>query len=200
VANRRIGALPHAVVARRLLGHTCIMWLAHALTLSRIPLAVVFWLTYGDWRLSLALVVVAALTDAADGTVARWARRRTGDTRPSPGEWLDPLADKAFIIVVLAAIQVHDPAPWAIVALIVARELLLIPLATLYRLVAQGRREHAFQAAPIGKAATIAELAAIVALVLKSWLVTPLAIAAAVLGVIAVINYIARANEAASRR
>lgn len=171
------------------------MWLAHALTLSRIPIAVVFWLTYGDWRLSLALVVLAALTDAADGTVARWAKRRTGATGPSAGEWLDPLADKAFIIGVLGAIQAHDPAPWGIVALIVARELLLIPLLTIYRFVVDGRREHAFQADPIGKAATIAELVAIATLVLKSPLVTPVALTAGTLGVIAVINYIARASH-----
>src|SRR5689334_15722067 len=94
------------------------MWLAHALTLSRIPLAVAFWLTYGDWRWSLALVVLAALTDAADGHVARRARRMSGDNGPSPGEWLDPLADKLFIILVLAAIQVHDPVPWPLLALI----------------------------------------------------------------------------------
>lgn len=173
------------------------MWLAHALTLSRIPIAVVFWLTYGDWRLSLALVVLAALTDAVDGTVARWARRRTGDTRPSAGEWLDPLADKAFIIGVLGAIQVHDPAPWGLIALIVARELLLIPLATIYRLVVHGRGEHAFQADPIGKAATIAELVAIAALVIRSPIVVPLAVIAGTLGVIAVIRYIARASHEA---
>jgi cardiolipin synthase (CMP-forming) len=177
------------------------MWLAHALTLSRIPIAVVFWLTYGDWRWSLALVVLAALTDAADGTVARWSRRRTGDTRPSPGEWLDPLADKAFIILVLGAIQSHDPAPWGLVALIVARELVLIPLAAVYRLAVHGRGEHAFQAAPVGKAATIAEFAAIAALVLRSFVpgadaaVMPLAIVAGGLGLLAVINYIARASH-----
>ena len=171
------------------------MWLAHALTLSRIPIAIVFWLTYGDWRWSLALVVLAALTDAADGNVARWARRRTGDTGPSAGEWLDPLADKVFIIVVLAAIQAHDPVPWSIVALIVARELLLVPLAAIYRLVVHGRGEHAFQADAIGKAATIAELAAIAALVVRSHLVVPLAVVAGTLGVIAVIHYIARASH-----
>jgi cardiolipin synthase len=179
------------------------MWLAHALTLSRIPIAIVFWLTYGDWRWSLALVVLAALTDAADGTVARWARRRTGDTRPSAGEWLDPLADKAFIILVLGAIQIHDPVPWWLVALIVARELLLIPLATIYRIVVHGRGEHAFQASPIGKAATIAELFAIAALVMRSAVasvstfVVPIAVIAGVLGVLAVVSYIARARHEA---
>ena len=179
------------------------MWIAHALTLSRIPIAVVFWLTYGDWRISIALVVLAALTDAADGTVARWARRRTHDTRPSLGEWLDPLADKVFIILVLAAIQVHDPAPWWLVAVIVARELVLIPLAGIYRIVAHGRGEHAFKAAPIGKAATIAELVAIGALILRpasahiERTVMPLALIAGALGLIAVISYIARASHEA---
>ncbi|HEY5923939.1 MAG TPA: CDP-alcohol phosphatidyltransferase family protein [Kofleriaceae bacterium] len=177
------------------------MWLAHALTLSRIPIAAAFWLTYGDWRLSLALVVLAALTDAADGTVARWARRRTGDTGPSAGEWLDPLADKAFILLVLGAIQVHDPVPWSIIALILARELVLIPLAMVYRLVVHGRGEHAFQANAIGKAATVAELVAIGVLVVRSsvaaveLLVAPVALITGALGLVAVVHYIARASH-----
>lgn len=172
------------------------MWLAHALTLSRIPIAVVFWLTYGDPRVSLSLVVLAALTDAADGNVARWARRRSGDTaRSSAGEWLDPLADKAFILIVLAAIQVHDPAPWLLVGLIIARELVLLPLAAIYRVVSHGRREHAFQAEAIGKAATIAELVAIATLIVYRPIVAPLAITAAALGLLAVIHYIVRATH-----
>jgi cardiolipin synthase len=176
------------------------MWLANALTLSRIPLAVVFWLTYGtDWRLSLGLVALAAVSDAADGTIARWAlRRRTHDTRPSRptvGEWLDPVADKVFVVLVLGAIQAHDPAPWGLVALIVARELVLIPLGGLYRLLVHGRGEHAFQAQALGKAATIAELLAIAALIVYRPAVPPLAIAAAVLGVLAVVQYILRATH-----
>jgi cardiolipin synthase len=170
------------------------MWLAHALTLSRIPIAVVFWLTYGTPWISLSLVVLAALTDAADGTVARWARRRTGDTRPSAGEWLDPLADKVFILVVLAVIQVYDPAPWPLVALIIARELVLLPLAAIYRLVSRGRGEHAFQAEGIGKAATIAELVAIAMLIVYRPIVAPLAVTAGVLGLLAVVHYILRAT------
>lgn len=171
------------------------MWLAHALTVSRIPIAIAFWLTYGDWRWSLGWVVLAAATDAADGNVARWARRRTGYTGASAGEWLDPLADKAFILIVLAAIQVHDPAPWWLIALIVARELVLIPLAAIYRLVVHGRGEHAFQAQALGKAATIAELFAIAMLVAYRPLVIPLAVAAAILGLLAVVGYIVRANS-----
>lgn len=175
------------------------MWLAHALTLSRIPIAAVFWLTYGQSRvLSLGLVVLAALTDAADGTVARWAKRRTGSTS-TLGEWLDPVADKLFVVGVLAAIQLHAPVPWGIVALIVARELLLIPLVMIYRLViANARRgEHAFQAGNLGKAATIAEIVAIGAIIVRvpRTALLALALATAALGLAAVIVYIARANR-----
>jgi len=186
-------------VAQELLLSIGAVWLANALTLSRIPIAIVFWLTYGDWRLSLALIALAAITDAADGNVARWARRRAGTrTLSSAGEWLDPLADKFFILVVLGAIQVHDPAPWGLVALIIARELVLIPLAAVYRLVVHGRGQHAFQARALGKAATIAELFAIAALIARDVaapVVLPLAIAAAVLGLLAVIQYIVRASH-----
>jgi cardiolipin synthase len=171
------------------------MWLAHALTLSRIPIAVVFWLTYGQSRwLSLGLVVLAALTDAADGNLARYAKRRTGSTS-TLGEWLDPAADKLFIIGVLGAIQVHDPVPWAIIALIVARELVVIPLATFYRFVVHGRGKHAFQAGVVGKAATVAEFLAIVAIIMHSPALVPLALAAAGLGLGAVVLYIVRATH-----
>ena len=171
------------------------MWFAHALTLSRIPIAIMFWLTYGDVRWSLALVALAALTDATDGMVARRAMRRTRRTTASAGEYLDPIADKFFIIMVLAAIQVRDPAPWPVIGLILAREVLLIPLAAIYRVVVHGRGEHAFQAGPIGKAATIAEMFAIAALVAYRPAVLPLAIAAAILGLVAVAAYIVRAQR-----
>ena len=41
-----------------------------------IPLAVALWWTWGDPVWSVAIVAVAALTDTADGRVARWALRR----------------------------------------------------------------------------------------------------------------------------
>jgi phosphatidylglycerophosphate synthase len=161
------------------------MWLAHALTASRIPIAVVFWLTYGDWRWSLGLIAFAAVTDAADGTVARWALRRhpPAPGYVSPGEWLDPVA------------QVHDPVPWGLFALIIAREIVLLPLAGIYRVVVHGRSEHAFKAGAVGKAATVAELFAIAALIAYRPAVLPLAIAAGTLGLLAVVQYIVRASH-----
>jgi phosphatidylglycerophosphate synthase len=65
------------------------VWLAHALTLSRIPLALALWWTWGDPVWSVAIVAAAALTDTADGRVARWAQRR-GARGPDIGGWLEP--------------------------------------------------------------------------------------------------------------
>jgi len=73
----------------------------------------------------------------------------------------------------------------------------LIPLAAVYRLAVHGRGQHAFQAGPIGKAATIAEIFAIAALVVRSSLTLPLAIIAGTLGLISVGHYIVRASHRA---
>ena len=176
------------------------MWLANALTLVRIPLAGLFWLAYGHLAWSLAIVGVAALTDALDGTVARWARGRPegppeggrrGRSGSTAGEWLDPLADKVFVFGVLAATAVRGTTAWALVALVCARELLLVPLAIAYRLT-RPRAPHAFQADRLGKAATIAQLAAVLAIVFGLRAAPLLAVVAAVLGLAAVAHYVVR--------
>jgi len=192
-----------AAFRRRVCSTYVVMWLAHALTLSRIPIAVVFWLSYGQSpTFSLGLVVLAALTDAVDGALARNIKARTGQTS-TLGEWLDPAADKLFIVIVIAAIQIKDPVPWVIIALIGARELVIIPLAAIYKLVldrsANRRDAHAFQAGRLGKAATIAEFLAVGAIILHSPAVTPLALAACGLGLGAIGTYIARASHAHPR-
>ena len=177
------------------------MWLANLLTLARIPLAALFWVAYGHVAWSLAIVGVAALTDAFDGRLARRARARSGRAhQASAGEWLDPLADKIFVIVALAAAVAHG-APAEIAAAVVAREIVLVPLAIVYRalLVARPRVAHAFQADALGKVTTIVQLAAVVAIVGELPGAAPLAFAAAGLGLLAAAHYIARATTTMAR-
>jgi len=164
------------------------MWPAHLLTLVRIPLAIAIACAYGRPVLVVALIVAAAASDAADGNVARWLKRR-GATTPDIGGWLDPLVDKIFVAIVLASIVIatHDV---AIVALIGARELLLVPLLAVY--LATRRDRPRLSADPIGKIATIAQFAALsVAVARPAWALPP-AILAATLGVAAVVHYIVR--------
>lgn len=164
------------------------MWLAHALTLARLPLAAAVFAVYGDPLRAVAVIALAAATDAADGTVARWMQRR-GHTRPAIGGWLDPLVDKLFVATVLAAIWIES-GDALVIALIGARELVLVPLVALY--LARHRPVRELRADPIGKAATIAQFVAVAIAVAAPEAALPAAIAAAVLGVAAVGHYIAR--------
>ena len=176
------------------------MWLANGLTLARIPLAGVFWLTYGHVAWSMAVIALAAVTDALDGRIARRARARIGPCASHAGEWLDPVADKVFVFVVLATLVAHAAAPWSVAVLILARELVIVPLGIIYRvvLVAKPPVEHAFQADLLGKATTIAQLFAVLAIVAHAQLLgLSLAIAAGVLGLAAAGHYVIRATHAA---
>ena len=162
------------------------LWIAHVLTLSRIPIALALWCTWGEPVWSLALVGLAALTDTADGTVARWAKRR-GSHGPDIGGWLDPLVDKLFVAIVLAAVW-YFTRDLVVIALIGARELVLVPLTAVYLLATSRRRE--LRADPIGKAATIAQFVALGVVMFAPRYALIAAAVAAVLGLAAVVHYV----------
>ncbi len=164
------------------------MWLAHALTLSRLPIAAGLVFAYGDTLWAVVLVVLAAVTDAADGRVARLMKRR-GSTGPDIGGWLDPLVDKIFVIVVLATIWGHT-GNVAVIALIAARELAMAPLIAVYLLA--GKRPKKLEARTVGKAATIAQFIACAVAIAVPAYALPVAIGAALLGLAALIDYINR--------
>jgi phosphatidylglycerophosphate synthase len=173
-----------------------VLWLAHALTLSRVPIAITLAWTYGETWTSVALIAIAAATDAADGNLARYLQRR-GHTQPAIGGWLDPLVDKIFVAIVLVIIwvQARDV---LLIALVGAREIVMVPLVAIY-LARRGRTDQ-LHADPIGKAATIAQFVALgVAVAKPAWAVVP-AIAAAGLGLAAVAHYVARELRATPGR
>ena len=170
------------------------MWLANALTVSRIPLAIAFCLVYPARAWSLGVIAVAALTDALDGSVARRARARAAAHAvrvSSAGEWLDPVADKFFVVMVVGTLAVRHAAPLALGIAICARELVIVPLGIAYRLVRPGV-EHAFKADALGKATTVAQLAAVAALVARVSFAPAAAAIAGALGILAAAHYVTR--------
>ena len=173
------------------------MWFAHALTLSRIPLAAALWWVWGQPGWSVALVVLAGITDAADGRVARWAKRR-GGTGPDIGGWLDPAVDKLFVAVVLAAIWIHTGRA-DVIALVGARELVLVPLTAVYL---ARRSPHApLRADGFGKVATVAQFVALCVMALAPAFALPVAAVAAALGLVAAGHYVTAAvRDAHARR
>ena len=165
------------------------MWVAHALTLSRIPLALALVWMWGDPAWSAALLALAAVTDAADGRIARWVKRR-GGRGPDIGGWLDPAVDKLFVAIVLAAIAFHTH-DLVVIALVGAREIVLVPLLAIY--LARRTPHRALRADVFGKIATIAQFLALGVIALAPACALPAAGLAAALGLIAAGHYVAKA-------
>lgn len=166
------------------------MWIAHALTLSRIPMALALWWAWGDPVWSIALIGLAALSDAADGNVARWWKRRhrlAPGSRLDIGGWLDPVVDKLFVAIVLAVIWTAS-GDLVTIALVGARELVLIPLIAVY--LARGQRSRELRADAIGKVATIAQFVALAVIACVPRYARPSAITCAAIGLAAAVHYV----------
>ena len=171
------------------------------LSLARLPLGGLFWVVLGaaPGRAlpGLAVLAAAAATDVLDGMAAR----RAGVDLAGVGSWLDPLCDKLFVGAVLGALHFQRGVPLSLLALIVARELLQLPMSLIYRVIPTLRHwlRYDFRASRLGKAATIAQFLAIAALVAGIPARVPIACAFA-LGVVALADYVRRAVEMGRRR
>src|ERR1700704_2209023 len=111
----------------------------------------------GHDQVAAALFIVFSLTDTLDGQIAR----RRG-TESDFGKFLDPLADKLFVLsVLIVLVQEHLVAAWVVVV-IFSRELII----TILRSVAasQGR---VIGAAPLGKTKTVMQMSAVTLLILQ---------------------------------
>lgn len=99
---------------------------------------------------ALALWAALALSDGADG----WLARRRGTS--ASGAFLDPLADKFLVLGALCALADLGRLSWAPVALLAARELLI----TGFR-IAVARHGTSVPARRSAKAKTVVEFAAV---------------------------------------
>jgi len=112
--------------------------LANTLSVTRIALSPVFLLLFISEepilrQLSLAVFVIAALTDWYDGVIAR----RSG-TVTNIGKFLDPLADKFLTSAAFLAFALLGVVPWWMVIVVIVRDLLI----TLLRSFAEYRGAH----------------------------------------------------------
>lgn len=106
--------------------------------------------TAGEFRLAFWIFLAAALTDAADGFVAK----RLSGTTPV-GAVLDPVADKLLLASLLLSLAVIGALPWWLAALSLARDALIVAGSLLWRLL-----DPAFRVVPsrLGKLCTLVQL------------------------------------------
>jgi cardiolipin synthase len=127
--------------------------LANQLTLLRIFLipAFVLLVIYGDLGAALVVFVIAGVTDALDGLIARWAGQGT-----SLGAWLDPMADKlllvsTFIVLTVPSIPMANHLPLWLTISVISRDIVIVGVVAIVNL-AVGPRT--FRPSLLGKAAT----------------------------------------------
>jgi cardiolipin synthase len=129
------------------------------LTLLRICLApfLVVTILEGRFTLSFVLFVVAGLTDALDGALARALKQRT-----MLGQYLDPVADKLLLSTIFLVLTHISLIPVTVTVLVFGRDVgILVVSAILY---AVGRRD--FSPSLFGKANTLAQVSAVAAVLL----------------------------------
>ena len=130
------------------------------LTLMRICLApfLVAAILEGHYHLSFILFVAAGLTDALDGALARVLKQRS-----MLGHYLDPVADKLLLSTLFLVLWHKELIPTTVTVLVFGRDVgILMVAALLYAAV--GRRE--FRPSIFGKANTLAQIAAVAAVLL----------------------------------
>ena len=142
--------------------------LPNAITIGRIflvPLLVVVLMTnqkdmnlFGVSKeiLGALIFAVASLTDWLDGYVARRRKQVTG-----LGQWMDPLADKLLVTAAFVSLVYLDLAPAWMVVVILGREFFV----TVLRSIAHARGQ-ALPASALGKVKMVAQVAAILILIL----------------------------------
>src|ERR1700674_1874794 len=130
-----------------------------------VPLLVVVLLTKFEGRqifgvpneiVGAAIFALASLTDWLDGYLARRRKQIT-----PLGQVIDPLADKLLTSAALISLVQMDLAPAWMVAVIIGREFAVTALRSLAY-----ARQVIIPASPLGKAKMVAEVIAILALIL----------------------------------
>jgi len=97
--------------------------LPNILTLCRIGAIPIFlsFLSRHQYTEALYVFAAAAVTDALDGTVARWF-----DSRTELGAFLDPFADKLMLLSAFVVLTVEQDLPGWLLSVVVIRDVVIV--------------------------------------------------------------------------
>lgn len=106
-----------------------------------------------NYKLALLLFVLAGLSDALDGLLARWLNQQS-----ILGQYLDPIADKLLLSSAFLVLSFTKQIPWKYTVLVFSRDLFLI-LITAVLYITTSIRD--FRPSIFGKLNTAAQIGAI---------------------------------------
>lgn len=93
------------------------------ITIGRLFLVpfVVAMISQGHWHLAFTAFVVAGVSDAVDGYIAR-----RFDMRSELGAYLDPLADKALLVSIYVSLAIVGQLPGWLAIVVVSRDMMIM--------------------------------------------------------------------------
>ncbi|MFZ5864120.1 MAG: CDP-diacylglycerol--glycerol-3-phosphate 3-phosphatidyltransferase [Nitrospirota bacterium] len=133
------------------------MNIPNALTLLRILLVPLFvgLVLYGHLSTALVVFLVAGLTDALDGLIARLLNQQT-----TLGRYLDPLADKLLLVAAFVVLSVGGFVPLWVTIIVVSRDIIISVGSLVLHLF---REQPDIAPTLMGKATTVLQLVYILA-------------------------------------
>src|ERR671920_1487112 len=99
------------------------MTIPNIITIGRLIIVpfVVMMIGQGRWGIAFVLFVVAGISDAVDGFIAR-----RFDMRSEFGAYIDPLADKALLVSIYVTLSIVGIIPSWLAIVVVSRDLMIV--------------------------------------------------------------------------
>ncbi|SIP90948.1 MULTISPECIES: CDP-alcohol phosphatidyltransferase family protein [unclassified Bosea (in: a-proteobacteria)] len=129
------------------------MTIPNLITIARlflVPLIIVA-IVNAQWELAFAGFVVAGVSDAVDGYLARHCGMAS-----ELGAWLDPLADKALIVSIYVTLAIIGAIPVWLVVIVAARDIMIVAAVVLSWLLHRPLAIRPFVVSKVNTAAQIA--------------------------------------------
>ena len=109
----------------------------------------------GHYRIAFALFILAGISDALDGLLARWLSQKT-----TLGQYLDPIADKLLLSTLFVVLTHMGMIPRYVTVLVFSRDVGILLISTLL-FVTGALRD--FRPSLFGKLNTLMQIAALIA-------------------------------------
>ena len=134
----------------------------NTLTLGRIVAVPAFLVLLSDGSSVAALVVIvaAAVTDAADGAIARLT-----NTKTTLGAYLDPLADKLLLLSAFIALAFLDEVPRWLTVIVLSRDAVIVT--GFFLLFVLTQRTIEIRPSVFGKGTTFFQLISVIAVLVR---------------------------------
>lgn len=129
--------------------------------LALVPVFLYLLLDRHAWGPATAILMFGGISDWADGKIARLVPNQSSRL----GALLDPLVDRIYMVAVPVGLAFAGVVPWAVVAILLGRDLVLAATLPLVR----GRGLDALPVTYIGKSATFALMSGFPLVVLGQW-------------------------------